>query len=301
MVVILQSNLKTPGFLISSKIMNSRLMIGGAVNTPPLLPEDTLPILIESGLIRLEHSPSANRLFSHDNSRLRRIEYLKHQSSAFTLIHLSDEQGNDARTFYSIIPRYTPIWRNFYYSELNQLHHNISSFPIGPRDLFLQSSGDSSIFGKSSLRMYPWAFMGTLWPSGSRKQAVSHFLRLLPQGFHFGSSSFGLGLPLDEYRQYLLNSTFALAPEGDRHLDTFRLWESLHCGCIPLLVNYKSQAPSLLPYSSPIPVFDSWKDACRFAAISLSDPNYINSLQSKIIQWWTRYQHILADQITSVH
>ena len=48
------------------------------------------------------------------------------------------------------------------------------------------------------------------------------------------------------YRKHLLSSCFALAPEGDRHLDTFRLWESLACGCIPLIVDHNETANHLL-------------------------------------------------------
>ena len=75
--------------------------------------------------------------------------------------------------------------------------------------------------------------MGTVWKSSSRFEASSYFLRHMPHGFYYSSSGFGQGLPLPQYRNVLLDSIFSLAPEGDRHLDTFRLWESLCCGCIP--------------------------------------------------------------------
>ena len=48
----------------------------------------------------------------------------------------------------------------------------------------------------------------------------------------FGGRSFGQGVPLAEYRQTLGDSVFALCPEGDRHFDTFRLYESLADGML---------------------------------------------------------------------
>ena len=76
--------------------------------------------------------------------------------------------------------------------------------------------------------------MGTLCPTGFRKLAVSKFLTFLPNGFHHAASVLGQGLPLDQYRSIQLDSSFFFTLEGDRHLDLFRLWESISCGFIPL-------------------------------------------------------------------
>ena len=272
-----------------------------ASHKPPLIPNETLVVLLESGLIRLERAPLKSRLFRHEQLRKDRINYLRLNSPSFDVIHISDEESFDANSFYSYLPQDSNIWRNFNYSELHSIHPRVFSFPIGPRDLFIQKATDPQIRRLSSQREFPWAFLGTLWPSGSRTLAVSHFLRLLPKGYYFGGQSFGSGLPLDQYRHYLLNSVFALSPEGDRHLDTFRLWESLSCGCIPLVVDFKEQARSLLPPSCPIPVFDSWNTACQFAINSLQNPKCIDNLQSNIYGWWLSYQHRLSSEFTRAH
>ena len=141
--------------------------------------------------------------------------------------------------------------------------------------------------------------MGTLWPSGSRKLAVSLFLRALPLGFYYGGRSFGSGLPLASYKSILHDSIFALAPEGDRHLDTFRLWESLSCGCIPLLQDYNNLAKFLLPYESPVPVFDSWHNALRFAQDMLVRPSELDSLQNLVNNWWAQYKLKISNDVLS--
>ena len=121
--------------------------------------------------------------------------------------------------------------------------------------------------------------------------AVSHFLRSLPQGFFYGGKSFGMGLPLLQYRYRLMQSVFALAPEGDRHLDTFRLWESLCCGCIPLVVDHDSSAEALLGPASPVPVFECWPEALAFAQLQLRDTSSLNHLQACIQTWWQGLRH----------
>ena len=133
-------------------------------------------------------------------------------------------------------------------STINGFQNSLSqsiTFLLVPVTCFCLFYPSSSIF--SSPRDFPWSFMGTIWSSGSRNLSVSTFLHSLPHGFFHGSLSFGQGLPLPEYRSILLNSHFALTPEGDRHLDTFRLWESLSCGCIPLICDMDDSARHLLP------------------------------------------------------
>ena len=254
---------------------------------PPssLSPKDSsAPILVESGLIRLNKNSSQRALKVHDQIRLDRIsKYLSLNIDRYTIIHLSDEEGNDGDTFYHYLPPYVSIFRNFNYTRFNDIS-SLTNFPIGPRDIFLDINPDT--LSPSSTRYYPWSFMGTIWHSGSRFKACSYFLKHLPDGYYHASGGFGRGLPLCEYRDVMLDSVFVIAPEGDRHLDTFRLWESLCCGCIPLLVNYADQADFLLGAEYPIPVFTSWRDACDFAVCHRHNPAKLDELQSEIRLWW---------------
>ena len=136
--------------------------------------------------------------------------------------------------------------------------------------------------------------MGTLWPTGSRKLAVSKFLTFLPNGFYHAASGFWS----DQYRSIQLDSSFSLTPEGDRHLDTFRLWESLSCGCIPLVNDHLNSASLLLPNGHPIPVFQSW-DSALYAMDLLQDPKRLDHTQLTITRWWRQYCNDLRSQISS--
>ncbi|WP_166015872.1 MULTISPECIES: exostosin family protein [unclassified Synechococcus] len=240
--------------------------------------------LVESGLNRLRKAVSNDELFLHDRSRQIRLGLLNFDK--LTVIHLSDEEGFDGDTFYSLIPQSVPIFRNFYHTRFSN-QSNITTFPIGPRNIFLPPS--HSEFSSNSLqRTYPWSFMGTLWPSGSRTLAVSTFLRTLPHGYYFGGESFASGLPLSEYRQILLNSDFALAPEGDRHLDTFRLWESFSCGCIPIVVDFNDTVTSLLP-NYPLPTYSSWARALDHVLETFTVPSIIQDMHFQSQYWWHQY------------
>ena len=99
---------------------------------------DHYPILVESGLKRLEKSPSTHALRELHDSRLNRFNALSIFPN-YSLIHLSDEEGLDADSFYGCLDPNTHIFRNFHHPRLNDLSKNIFSFPIGPRHVFLDS------------------------------------------------------------------------------------------------------------------------------------------------------------------
>ena len=259
----------------------------------PIPQPDALPVLVESGLLRLERAPSPQRLALLDQQRTQRLQILQ-QRGGFAVLHLSDEEAHDADSWYEQVPPAMPIWRNFSHPRL-EATPQVRCFPIGPRDLFLAHPRHPLI--PASRRQAPWAFMGTLWPSGSRRQAISLFLAHLPAGHYYGGQHFGQGLPLDQYAANLRNSVFALAPEGDRHLDTFRLWESLCCGCIPLLVEHNNSADRLLMAPHPLPVFPSWLQALQWAERQLGDPSGLDALQARISRWWQRHQWLLSQTL----
>ena len=238
-------------------------------------------VLVETGLSRLERHPDPLQVEQTLALRRQRVQWLS-AAGRFGVIHLSDEEGFDGDELYPLLPQGTVVWRNFPYPR----HQGVRVFPIGPRAEFLEPALNAPARRPASSRPFPWAFMGTLWASGSRTRAASLFLRALPQGFFHGGRGFAQGLPLADYRHHLLQSAFALCPEGDRHLDTFRLYESLQAGCIPVLVDQRSMAQPLLGPSAALPVFERWEQALAWVQQLLQQPALLDNTQAAISAWW---------------
>ena len=247
---------------------------------PDCLQPDRPRLLVESGLLRLERQPSSERLQAQHRARADRLALLA-AAGPFTLVHLSDEEGLDGDELYPMVPPGSAIWRNFAHPRFAAIA-GLVNFPIGPRAEFLSPLSCMP----ASTRAWPWAFMGTLWGSGSRVRATALFLHALPQGFFYGGRHFGVGLPLAHYRDTIGQSVFALCPEGDRHLDTFRLYESLQMGCLPLVVDVRDQARTLLGPDYPLPIFSSWSTALHFAQAHLAQPERQDELQQVVTTWW---------------
>ena len=256
----------------------------GGTRAFPALDRATPTVLVESGVLRLERNPGPARLKRQAQQRQQRLAHL-HASGPFTLIHLSDEEGLDGDGLYPMLPSSSVIWRNFPYPRFQQ-RLGLHVFPIGPRAEFLDPALRDPAANPASRRSFPWAFMGTLWASGSRTFAASLFLRALPQGCFYGGTRFGQGLPLLHYRRQLLQSAFALCPEGDRHLDTFRLYESLQAGCIPVLVDKRSMALPMLGSNPPFPLFSTWPEALNWVQGLLTHPQQLDVTQTAVRLWW---------------
>lgn len=261
-----------------------RWPLGSGNTALPQLNRASPTVLVESGLLLLERDPGPARLEQQRQQRQQRLELLC-AGGPVALIHLSDEEGLDADGLYPLLPAQTVIWRNFPYPRF-QGRPGLHAFPIGPRAEFLDPELQGPAAIPASLRQFPWAFMGTLWASGSRTLAASLFLRSLPQGCFYGGTRFGQGLPVQHYRRQLLQSCFALCPEGDRHLDTFRLYESLQAGCIPVLVDQRSMAPAMLGSMPPFPVFSSWPEALAWVQDLLAQPEELDATQAMVRYWW---------------
>ena len=250
-------------------------------------------VLVESGLPRLNRHIHPDKLLQLSLFRQTRLSKLR-DIGPFLLIHLSDEEGLDADNFYHQLPQDTLIWRNFHHPRLqSHIRSDIRLFPIGPRREFFGFQP----FKLSSTRKFPWSFMGTLWHSSQRFYASSLFLKHLPQGLFYGGDRFGSGIPLLDYKNLLLDSVFSLCPEGDRHFDTFRLYESLQMGCLPLVVERNKQASFTLGENFPLPIFHDWMSALHFVRTVFANGPMLDTLQLQVLRWWLNYKSFLSCRI----
>ena len=188
------------------------------------------------------------------------------------LVHLSDEWYGQDYDYYS---NFDFVLRNHFSKSLQK--PGILQFPLGlPRVAPLPQP----IVPPSS-RRYAWSFCGNR--VASRFEMLSVFSKLapayvLPQGER---------IPRSEFQEVLLQSKFAPCPMGNVMLETWRAYEALEAGCIPLL----ERRPTMDYYKNllgdhPIPTFSGWRDALRFVRRQLEAPADLDRRQAELLQWW---------------
>ena len=95
-------------------------------------------------------------------------------------------------------------------------------------------------------------------------------------------------IPPEEYAKILLESAFAPCPRG-RALDTFRIYEALEAGAIPIIELANGYARDHLPpdyMDSPMIFIESWSEVPEKMASLFSDPSAINAKQKAVQAWY---------------
>ena len=93
----------------------------------------------------------------------------------------------------------------------------------------------------------------------------------------------------------ILSSTqFLPCPNGFFHPETYRLYEALECGCIPIVENAYQYYDRLFP-KNPFIKIDKWIDAKSI--IINWNIEEINKKQKECESWWSVYKANLQELI----
>jgi hypothetical protein len=100
----------------------------------------------------------------------------------------------------------------------------------------------------------------------------------------------------------ILSSTiFIPCPNGFVHPETYRLYEALECGCIPIVENAYQYYERLFP-SNPFLKVDKWVEAKTI--IEKWNEDKIKKKQEECNKWWKDYKDqlkkIINTKITNV-
>jgi hypothetical protein len=148
-------------------------------------------------------------------------------------------------------------------------------------------------------RMYVWSFLGHAGKS-SRPEMMEALQPLKPNFIYTPEQSRIKPISRSEYQRILSDSIFVPCSMGNLNLDSFRVYEALECGAIPILekrptLNYFAR----LLGAHPLPTFSNWRQAARFISFMLADRSALVNLQKECIDWWIGYKQSLRDQVES--
>lgn len=164
--------------------------------------------------------------------------YLQKYTRPFVAIHLSDETLGDDISFYSL-PLCRHVFRNYWHPIASNLA-NVTTFGLGYKTGFC----DSLSLQSYNSRQYIWCFAGNIH-NEQRAKFIEPFLKLQPHFCHVTYDKFNSshGLDVCSYRSMMEQSMFALCPIGHGNIDTFRLYEAMEAGAIPVAVSMTDVQP----------------------------------------------------------
>jgi hypothetical protein len=205
------------------------------------------------------------------------------------LIHLSDESYIDDCSCYEWC---NAVFRN-YWSVKHLDNRRVEFFPLGYKTGFSKTT----IPKKADERQYLWSFMGNA-KHPSRKLMLDAIQGIGSNFTHF-TSTFNSSdtLPTEKYREIMEQTIFVPCPSGGSNLESFRVWEALEAGCIPIVerrgnFDYFRSACA----THPFPTVSDWKDVASVLKGSLLT---WENLRMQCMTWWQTYKTTLKARITA--
>jgi len=94
-----------------------------------------------------------------------------------------------------------------------------------------------------------------------------------------------------EYAAILEESVFSPCPIGMQNLDSFRVYESLEAGCIPIVERRPNHDYFACLFGShPMITIDNWNQAPAIIADLLHDAHVLEARRKQCEAWWITYR-----------
>jgi GR25 family glycosyltransferase involved in LPS biosynthesis len=210
-----------------------------------------------------------------------KLDALDKENKKAILVHISDEFCNDNLEIYEH-PAVKLIIRN-YIRDIKTLK-KIITVPLG----YVNNRSLKGNFKKLSERKYTWSFAGSVDKVGRDEmlQKLSiiepNKLKLL-QTWSAPTKDEAL-----EYNTMLNESKFIPCPKGMNY-ETFRVYEALEAGCIPICVGTESEEHKVYEHligNGVILIAQDWAAAVNIINQINSNMNVLDQLQENLTKYW---------------
>jgi hypothetical protein len=204
------------------------------------------------------------------------------------LVHISDENGRDPIDLYDH-PAVKHVVRNYYRADCVG-RSNVLILPLGYSG---KAPTAAPTFAERSLR---WSFAGSM-DRPKRAEALRALEVLTPFDVK-SKATFGDSSPLQggAYTDQLLRSQFIPAFRGFWSLESFRLYEALEAGCIPLYVPSEGEQGDEYSHvlgKSPILALPSWSQAPVLLEQLSKNSAVMEQHRQDLQKWWSEKKQSL--------
>jgi GR25 family glycosyltransferase involved in LPS biosynthesis len=216
----------------------------------------------------------------------------------FYVFHVSDEHRSDTLDFY-LLPHCLGIVRMYQRNDIPLAAlQKTTIIPLGYHWTLAGGSDDPmNKTPRLPFRNVAWSFYGTAWQDRHLKlqplQVVQpHSLKLVD------SWESPDKITRNQYIAILLDSLFVPCPQGN-NIETYRLYEALECGCIPLYVKApgdESYVEWLQNEIGLLPV-SSWAEAAALVQHFMREKEVMEGYRNTLLLRWKMWKERLATSV----
>ncbi len=223
----------------------------------------------------------------------------------FKVLHLSDEFGADNISFYKLL-HCKQVVRNYLRGDISDsAAGRIITIPLGPHYAFNKSAQNSDVVsnnGKLKDRKLIWSFHGTGW--FGRKDILEGLSDLAPHSCHITPDWNHSTMTREtDYVRILSNTRFVPILRGN-NVETFRLYEALEAGCVPIYVSGDSEYDKM--YSAwlkdNLGLIDSinWFAAKKYMSLPEDKYEAVENYRTMILDNWCKWKERIRGYIARI-
>ena len=146
-------------------------------------------------------------------------------------------------------------------------------------------------------RNFRWSFFGTNWRG--RKDALAPLKPFEPNRAKFLDTwNDPAMISYDEYIGTLLDTVFVPCPGGN-NAETYRFYEALECGCVPIVVREQGDELFVKKITSNMPILavPSWGEAAMLMRQLYGDKELLEKYRLNILNGWRAWKGRLVGDV----
>ena len=228
------------------------------------------------------------------------LNMLRSRGKTFKILHLSDEFLNDPIHFYAW-PEVSRVLRFYDRADIpQQIREKVLILPLGYHQKF-KGGIDSPFIVTPELpfRDFTWSFAGTNWQG--RKESMQVLNAVTPSVVRFFDDwNSPKQMKEEEYISLLLSSKFVPCPRGQNQ-ESYRFYEAIICGCIPLFLTDEKDSIWLNQFEGSIPfiTIQSWDHAAALMQHLTSNPPVMEQYRKAILHTWSQFIQRLKEKVAN--
>ena len=199
---------------------------------------------------------------------------MKNRGLRFGLVHLTDEgSDNDVSSY----PDCNFVVRNFYRQGMQ---NHVLTIPLGWTVGTKNRQGDKT----SADRSLNWSCI--VHRLDQSRVDLANIFQGMPNGMFYAVDHHGPRLSTEEMSRIYRDSIFVPCPSGRITPESFRVFEALENGAIPIVqktdywhICYGIDFPAIQVFS--------WQEARETINIMLGDPMVLEKYRRNCVEWWT--------------
>jgi hypothetical protein len=215
-------------------------------------------------------------------------QYLNKMQSGVVILTSEEDSFFDWK---AAIPEHLEVWTQYYSPNKSEIKTRLLlGAPTRLRDFKINTHLP---------KKYLWSFVGQV--QNESRQACVNVLRNLPDGYLQEVQWFGgQGDGAVEYQNYLdimCQSKYVICPSGSMSVDSFRLYEAIECGAIPITEIKSPRDPAWFNYWLECYPENSIIKVTEWAELKARFENEIQPHPSVMNEWWTDYKQDLENKL----